>query len=351
MRMHVVVGLALGACAASACGEQLAFDEDVPDAGADAADPADAARDADVAPGDAGGDACVGLPCGVQEVTTVVPNAIAASATAFVWFEQGTVKTPDPDGGAPLTVGSVSGTPTGFLALEGTTVFFTQSSGPRRCVVGAPCDSPGAPIFGFGDTGPIAVGAGDLFAADRAGKRPLGHCASGSTCGEGYALVALLPARAARAALTTTHLILAFEDQTIRAYARSTREPLDAGTDAGFAPVPAALVSGADVRGLAGAGADFYWTDGAAGTLSRCTPGGCTSAPLLSGRAFPRAVAAHSGKLYWVETNADAVLRCTAPTCADPTVVARVGEPVDLAVGDRVYVVSNADQKIYAAPR
>jgi hypothetical protein len=281
----------------------------------------------------------------VDEVAAAQPAALAASQAAMVWVEGNTVFMLDP-GKAPATLMKPSngGLATGFLAIDTVTVLMTQASGVRRCPTTATCVSdPSAPIYGLADPGPIAIADGEMYVVERASSRRLVTCGLTANCDTSPAVVAYLPDVPKELALTTSSAVVALADQTLRAYLRAGR--LDAG-----ALQPPALATLVDVRGLAADGPDVYWADGAGGTIGRCNVDSCAASKqdLLTQRAYPRALAVSGSALYWVETNADAVLRCSLPVCSDPTVIARVLRPTDLAVGDRVYVASDTEQKIYA---
>jgi hypothetical protein len=203
--------------------------------------------------------------------------------------------------------------------------------------------NPSTPIYMLAEAGPIVADATDMFVADRGGTRKLATCGLTLGCADSPAVLAYLPAAATRITLTSSFVVVALADKTLRAYLRSDR--LDGG-----APAPAPLATVGDLRGLAGDGPDLYWTDGAAGTVVRCRANDCaaTMTTLQSGRHLPRAIAIAAGKAYWVETDDDAVVRCTLPACGDATTIARVSRPTDLALGNLVYVASDTTQRIYA---
>jgi len=127
----------------------------------------------------------------------------------------------------------------------------------------------------------------------------------------------------------------------VRAWLRSSRD-VDVGP-------PLTTVN--DLTGLTADGSTLYWSDGAAGAIARCSLSSCAPESVLTQRMYPRAVTVVGSSLYWIETDAGAIFRCTLPACSDPTVLGQVKQPIDMAVGDRVYVVSDSDQKIYAAAR
>lgn len=360
MRTH---GFAIGCAIVMACGETLPVADDPPvgpDGGSDGGDVAvvdatvDAALDADAG--------CTAPPCNAEEVVTANPSAIAASTSGLAWVEGDAVSLKRP--GQPAVVHmdpTVSPGATGFLAMDTTFVVMSQPSGVRRCPINTTCvTNPSAPFYEVKNVGPLAIVDAELWAAEREEARRLVTCGVSGGCGTAPDVVAYLPGDARQLALTSTHVIVGFADHTIRAWPRAGRPDggapdagaSDGGTDGGaLAPPP--LASLGDLRGLAATATEVYWADGTAGTIGRCTVTACaaTKDNLLTQRAFPRALAVFGAKLYWVETNANAVLRCTLPACMDATVIANVLEPTALAVGDRVYVASAAEQKVYATAR
>lgn len=337
MRTHAVAAMLVGASAAAmatSCGETLPAAEEVRDAAAE--------MQAD-APSDSG---CT-LPCNAEVVATARPAAIAASGAAMVWLQNANVFLLDP-GNAPVTLMEPPNGTTGYLAIDDVTVLMTEPNGVRRCPTTGGCDAkdPSSPIYQLSETGPVAAGGGEIFVTERAGARRLVTCGLGSNCNTSPTVVAYLPDVANKLALTTSFAVVGLGDQTIRAYLR-------AGRPDGGAPQPTPLATVVDLRGLASDGTFVYWSDGVGGTIGGCDVGSCaaTTTEIASMRATPRALAVSAGKLYWVETNSDFVLRCALPACADLTVIARVSRPTDLAVGDRVYVASETEQKIYATAR
>jgi hypothetical protein len=330
---------------ATSCGETLPGSSgsvDAANASADgAADGApDGAVDADAAC------ATAAAPCNAEPVAFANPQAIAASADAMVWLEGDTVFALG--AGAPVAVMKPlnSGSSTGFLTIQGVTVLTTQGSGVNRCNTNMPCISggPAASMYALSNTGPIAADAVELFAAERGGQRRLARCELTMSCGDSPQVAAYLPDIATRVALTPSLVLVGLADKTLRAYLRSDRQ------EAGVASPPP-LVTVGDLRGLAAAGDDIYWTDGASRTIFRCRAESCATStePVLDQRAFPQEIAIANGKAYWVETDADAVLRCTLPSCADSTtIIAKVAKPNRLAFGDRIYVSSETVQRIYA---
>jgi hypothetical protein len=343
MRLHA---FALAATVAVACGETLPQAEESRDAGVDASpDVVDASDAPDT--GDEGDAACTSAPCNVEEVAAAKPLAIAASTNAMVWLENAIVYQLVPEK-APIALMTPPNGATGHLAIDDVTVLMTEATGVRRCPTTGGCDAldPSVPIYQLSDAGPIAAGGGEMFVGERSGARRLVRCGLGMNCGTSPDVVAYLPEAPGKLALTTSSVVVALGDFTIRAYLRAGR--LDGGV-----PPPTPLATVVDLRGLASSGAFVYWADGVGGTIGGCNADDCenTKTPLASGRAFPRALAVSTNKLYWAETNADAVLRCTLPACSDVTVIAKVTQPTDLAVGDRVYVTSEVEQKIYATAR
>jgi hypothetical protein len=345
MRLHAIAALAGASAAAMAmsCGDTLPAIADAPDAAVEAS--ADAVVDAAIdveADVDAG---CTSPPCNVEEIANARPAAMAASTSAMVWVEGNTVSLLDP-GKPPVALMMPINGATGFLAIETVTVIMTEPTGVRRCPTTGGCNAsdPSAPIYGLSDPGPIGIVDGEIFVAERGSAHRVATCGLTANCGDTPAVVAYLPAVPKEIAFTPSSVVVGLADQTIRAYPRAGRP------DAGASP-PAELVKVGDLRGLAASGAEIYWADGPNGTIGRCTVESCTATSVVTGRAFPSAVAASAGKLYWIETNADSVFRCTLPACGDVTRIARVLQPSDLAVGDRVYIASATEQKIYATPR
>lgn len=353
MRPHAIAAALVGASAFAAtasCGESLPVTQDSIDASIADTSVVDAKND-DVIDGGGGDTGCAdaAAPCNVEEVADATPRAIAASSVATVWLDGEIVYALNPNGAPIPIMSSISGgAATGFLAIHAMRALMTQGSGVNRCDVDAPCLADGgppigAPIFNLADTGPVATDGADIFVAERGGSRRLATCGLAQSCGESFDVVTYLPAAATRLVLTSGYVVLGFTDQTLRAYPRSVRE------DGGVA-APPPLVTLGDLRGLAAAGPDVYWTDGTAGTIATCTVATCASSTkvLLTGRAFPRSIAVANGKAYWVESDADAVVRCTLPACTDATMIAKVPRPKELGVGNRIYVTSETVQRIYA---
>jgi hypothetical protein len=347
MRLHAFAAAAFVGASATAtmvsCGEELPFAE-----GADAAVDAivdvavETSPESSVEDADAG---CTAAPCNVDEVAIAMPATIAASINAAVWVDGNAVMKLEP-GKGPITqmTPETGGIPSGYVTVDSSLVLMTNANGVKRCPINAVCGTnPSNPIYGLGDPGPIAIGSSEMYTAERASALRVVTCGLTANCDNAPPVVAHLPAPANRLVLTTSSVVVGLTDQTVRAYLRTSR--LEAG-----APSPAPLVTLTDLRGLATDGPDVYWADGTGGAIGTCNADSCpaTKRVLLSQRAYPRAVAVSAGGLYWVETNANAVFRCSLPDCEDPTVIARVSRPSDLALGDRVYVVSDTEQRIYA---
>ena len=342
MRLHVST---LVLAIVAACGETLPVAPESPDAAVDAGMDSEPDVGVDVDVVDAG---CTTAPCNVVELVTASPRAIAASPDGLIWLVADEVFTTDPSGAPIALMGpNAGGSATGFLAMHATTALMTQGSGVNRCNKTTPCPQAGggpqSPIFGLTEAGPVAADASEMFVADRAGTRRLATCGLALGCADTPAVVTYLHDIATRMTLTSSFVVIAFADKTLRAYARSDR--LEAG-----APPAAQLAFVGDLRGLAGAGLDVYWTDGLAGVVKRCRINDCasTTKTVLENRANPRAIAVSGSQAYWVETDGDAVFRCALPDCSNATAIARVARPIDLALGDRVYVTTESAQRIYA---
>jgi hypothetical protein len=349
MRVHAFAAAALVGASAIAssvsCGEELPFAA-ASDAAVDVGDDvtSDAAPEATSIDADADAE-CTTAPCNVDEVAIGAPTMIAASINVLVWVTGAAVLKLEP-GKGPITqmTPETGGIPSGYVTADPSLVLMTNANGVKRCPINTVCGTnPSNPIYGLSDPGPIAIGGSEMYTAERASTFRVVTCGLTTNCDNSPSVVAYLPAAASRLALTTSSVVVGLADQTVRAYVRTSR--LEAG-----APVPAPLATVTDLRGLATDGPDVYWADGIGGAIGTCNVDSCaaTKRALVSQRAYPRSVAVNAGGLYWVETNANAVLRCSLPDCKDATVIARVSRPSDLALGDRVYVVSESEQKIYA---
>ena len=351
MRLHArvpvavtAVAVALGAVVCDPYGaNDGAGSNPLADGGADGLVVGDTGTGADVDEVD--GESALPTPV---EIAVAQPRAMAASSAAMIWLQDDSVYAHVPNGSQGLVMKAFNNAPaSGFLALESSTAVMDQAGGVSRCTTQPPCNNNvSAPIYGLEDAGPLGVLDGEIYVAERGGSRRLMTCGIAQSCGTNAPSLALLPAVATRMALGSTYVVLALEDKSLIAYPRAAR--LDAGVTA-----PVTLASVFDLRGLAVDGKEAYWTDGAAGTIARCAVDACASTTVVIAgqRAFPRAIAVAAGTAYWVETDGDSVWRCSVPACTDVSRVARVMRPVDLAIGDRVYVASAGTQKIYAVPR
>jgi hypothetical protein len=260
MRLHA---FALAATVAVACGETLPQAEEPRDAGVDASpDVVDASDAPDT--GDEGDAACTSAPCNVEEVAAAKPLAIAASTNAMVWLENAIVYQLVPEK-APIALMTPPNGATGHLAIDDVTVLMTEATGVRRCPTTGGCDAldPSVPIYQLSDAGPIAAGGGEMFVGERSGARRLVRCGLGMNCGTSPDVVAYLPEAPGKLALTTSSVVVALGDFTIRAYLRAGR--LDGGV-----PPPTPLATVVDLRGLASSGAFVYWADGVGGTIGGC---------------------------------------------------------------------------------
>ncbi len=342
MRLHAFGLTSVVLMALASCGETLPAEAPLVDASSDASaeasDPPDAPLDAT--------EECATVPCNVTLVAEELPSALAASELTTAW-----VRGPDVRVLVDASVEPKFTTPTalnGFVHVAGNVIYFSETNGLRSCGAG-PCDNPAAPIYGVTRTlGPITSDNSDMFVVERVPPYRIASCASSGGCGEKPRWVAMVPTEPRQIVVTSTRVVVGMQNGAIYSVLRSSE--FDGGIDASDASVQEVHKTNV-LGGIAAEGTTLYFLDADAGKLLRCSITDCAQPSVLADNLeTPRALVLDRDELYWTEEGADAVKVCTKHACV-PRVLARLSRPSLLAVGDRVYVVSEAERKLYAAPR
>jgi hypothetical protein len=347
MRLHAMGIASIVAMFAASCGEEFAVTatDAGRDTGSDAVDPAP--------PSDAGSDAapeCTEVPCNATVVANELPRGIAASAELVAWIRGRDLRVIHADGGELKTLYTWQDDLNGDVVVGNAFVFFSEGNGLRGCPHQG-CANPSAPMYGLATLGPIAVDGDVKFVAEVAGTHRIARCTTAVSCGQTPEFAAALPASARHLQLTAARVVAGLTNGAIYTFLRSS--VLDAGAADGGTATSLKLVASASVLGGLAVDTSFaYWTDVVDGTLRRCALSGCTEPEVLAkDLKTPQRIVVDGPTLYFTEQEADAVKACPKDACTSPRTIARVAKPTLLAVGDRVYVVSEGDKKVYATNR
>ena len=241
-------------------------------------------------PDGAGADGgCTAATCKpIPLVTGEVAGSLATNGTTVAWATSrhvATCATKGCDAARNLTSDHDL---TGFMALEGETLWYTTgptaNHGVEICSL-PDCADDRALAYDIGAPRAVAVDQGNAYVLEVDGKRIL-HCVTG--CDD---------------------------------------------IASGITPTGAVAVSAASV---------FFSTSGADGAVYTCLRTGCAGAPtpLASAQANPRALAVDRGAVYWTTYDDGTVMSCALGGCAGgATELARAqGNPLGIASdGERVY--------------
>lgn len=328
----VALATALGACSS--------FDEDTSPAG-DAAvgPPVTPELDASVPDGAGPLDTGPPTPSGTPKLLTTATGqlgAFAAGGAGVAWTISDKVYGMAP-GQVPVEMYSSPNTLSGFIVVSATHAYFTRDDGVIACPFGKACGADHGTLD-LQKPGALALNAGTLFIAERAGQRRLLAC-SASGCTNVALVVPTLLIDPLWLAPAVSRIAVGYAGGAVVAH-----------SPAGGSP-PDALVDAKGLTGLVNDGVDAYWLEATTGKLGRRALLPTTATvDVKVGLGAPRDLVLEGNTLYWLETTSGSVQRCTKPACTDATIVAQLAGATRFALGDRVYIANDATGGIYAAP-